>query len=58
METTNIKLPNNFQIVEGKLPLVNIEKISNDEDKELILFELPKNVFLLFKIESLIKNIY
>jgi len=58
METTNIKLPNNFQIVEGKLPLINIEKISNDEDKELILFELPKNVFIIFKIESMTKKIY
>ncbi len=46
MEPTNIRLPNNFQIVDGKTPLVNIEKISND-DKELILFELPKNVLII-----------
>lgn len=43
MEPTNIKLPNNFQAIESKTPLVNIDKILN-EDKELLLFELPKNV--------------
>ncbi len=43
MEATNIRLPNNFQLIDGKTPVLNIERISND-DKELILFELPKNV--------------
>ena len=37
-------LPNNFQKVENKLPLLNYEKLNNDPDKELVLFELPKNV--------------
>ena len=47
---SNIKLPNNFQKIEGKNQLIDIEKISVDEDKELILFELPKNVnFILNK---------
>lgn len=46
METNNIKIPNNFQIVSESNPLVNIEKIANDDDKELILFELPKNVLI------------
>ena len=40
--TNNI--PNNFQIVENKIPLLNLEKLNNDPDKELVLFELPKNV--------------
>ena len=30
--------------VENKLPLLNLEKLNNDPDKELVLFELPKNV--------------
>jgi len=47
MEPTNIRLLNNFQAVVGKTAIINIEKISN-EDKELILFELPKNVFKIF----------
>jgi len=47
METNNIKIPNNFQIVNDRNPLVNIEKIANDDDKEIILFELPKNVFII-----------
>jgi len=50
MDSTKIKLPNNFKMVEGKLALVNIEKISNDDDKQIILFELPKNVYLILKI--------
>ena len=37
-------LPNNFQKVENKVPLLNLEKLNNDPDKELVLFELPKNV--------------
>lgn len=46
METNTFKLPNNFQKVEGKQPIIDIEKIKNDPDKELILFEFPKNVFI------------
>ena len=57
MESNTIKLPNNFQKVEGKSALINIEKIVNDDDKELILFEIPKNVIIFFNLESLIKKI-